>query len=485
MRIVIAGGGNGGLVAAHRLADLAEVTLVEAGEDPGDPVPHRFLHEHAFPDADWDYTDEDTGRHLVRGRVLGGGSSVNAAAGSRGQPSGFAAWGEGWRWDDLLPGMRAIETDEQYGDAPYHGDSGPIRITRLSQGPLDEAFAAASYAAGHPACPDHNAPGTQGVGPWPTNRVDGGRWGALAAFAPLVRPRVDLRSGTTVRRVLMEGHRAVGVEVEGPGGVEEIRADLVIVSGGAYGTPELLWRSGIEAPGIGEGLQDHPWLMMDVEARDEADVFVRPVSGSLLRAGVAGDPADEFQVFPFSTWLYDRTAPRDRYSVSVALMQPESRGSVVRGDDGRARIRLRHLAEDADAERMAIAVRRTAELIDAMADTGIVRVPDDAWWRTDDLVPALRARVETYNHPVASCGIGRTVDRRLSVIGTEGLRIIDASVMPQIPDGGPNLVTMAIGWLGGGLVAEDYGLGTPTSAIPRAPLPAHPADLVFRSGYRL
>lgn len=459
MRIVIAGGGNGGLFAAHRLADLADVTLIEAGEDPGDPVPERYLHGHPpFEGADWDYTNLDSGSHLVRGKVLGGGSSVNAAAGSRGQPSGFAGWAPGWQWDDLLPAFRAIETDEQFGDRLYHGDAGPIRITRLSQGPLDEAFFAAAADAGHAYCEDHNAPGTQGYGPWPTNRVDLARWGALAAVAPLVRGRVQVRDRSFVTRVLLEGRRAVGVEVRGPAGVEVFPADLVIVAGGAYSTPELLWRSGIDAPGIGEGLQDHPWLMMNVLARDEADVFARPVSGSLLRAGIAEDPADEFQVFPFSTWLYDRSRPRNEYGVSVALMQPVSRGSIERGDDDRGRIRLGHLKDDADLERMAIAVEATAALVDEMAATGIVSIPADAWWKGRDVRDLLRGRVETYNHPVASCGMGRTVDERLDVIGYEGLKIIDASTMAKIPDGGPNLVTMAIGWIGGGIVAAEHGL---------------------------
>jgi len=461
VRVVIAGGGNGGLLAAHRIADYADVILIEAGEDPGDPVPERFLHGHPpFDGADWEYTNLDTGHHLVRGKVLGGGSSVNAAAASRGQPSGFAGWGSGWQWEDLLPAFCAIETDEQFGDQPYHGDSGPIRITRLSQGPLDEAFLDAAAAAGHARCDDHNAPGTQGYGPWPTNRVDLGRWGALAAVAPLVRHRIDLRDRTFVTRVLTEGRRAVGVEVVGPGGREEIRADLVIVAGGAYSTPELLWRSGVDAPGIGEGLQDHPWLMMNVLARSANDIDARPVSGSLLRAAVAGDPADEFQVFPFSTWLYDRSRPRNEYGVSVALMQPVSRGSVTRGDDDRARIRLGHLSADADLERMALAVELTAELIETMAASGIVSIPPDAWWANGDVRDLLRARVETYNHPVASCGMGRTVDERLNVLGYEGLKIIDASTMAKIPDGGPNLVTMAIGWIGGGIVLEDFGLQT-------------------------
>lgn len=457
MRIVIAGGGNGGLWAAHRLADVADVTVIEAGIDPGDPVPDRFLHEHAYPDCDWDYTDADSGRHLVRGRVLGGGSTVNAAAGSRGQPTGYEGWGTGWQYADLLPAMRAVETDVQFGDAEYHGDSGPIQITRLEPGPLEDAFAAAARGLGHPDCPDHNAPGAIGVGPWPTNRVGGGRWGCLAALAPLLRHRVRLLDRTFVRRILTRDRRATGVEIEGPEGVRTLQADLVIVSGGVFGTPELLWRSGIEAPGIGTGVQDHPWLMLNVEADPDA-IMARPVSGSLLRAPVADDPADEFQVFPFSTWLYDRTAGRGTWSVSVALMQPVSRGSITRRGDDTGLIRLGHLREQADLTRMAAAVRATDEVLVQLAADGAVKLPADPWWRGDDLPAQLRARVETYNHPVASCGIDRTVERNLDVVGYHGLKIIDASVMPRIPDGGPNLVTMAIGLRGGDLVAAEYGL---------------------------
>lgn len=460
MRIVIAGGGNGGLWAAHRLADVAEVTVIEAGIDPGDPVPGRFLHEHAYPDCDWDYTDADSGRHLVRGRVLGGGSTVNAAAGSRGQPAGFRDWGPGWQYEDLLPAMRAVESDVQFGDAEYHGDAGPIQITRLAPGPLEDAFAAASRKLGHADCPDHNAPGAMGVGPWPTNRVNGGRWGCLAAVAPLVRHRVELRDRTLVRRVLVTGGRATGVEVDGPAGRETIAADLVIVSGGAYGTPELLWRSGIDGPGIGAGLQDHPWVMLNVEADPDA-ITRRPVSGSLLRApagGAGADPADEFQVFPFSTWLYDRAAPRSSWSVSVALMQPLSRGSITRRDDDSGLIRLGHLADESDLHRMLAAIRATDDLLAQMAADGTITLPAEPWWRSPDVAGELRRRVETYNHPVASCGIGRAVDRNLDVLGVRNLKIVDASVMPSIPDGGPNLVTMAIGLRGGDLVAAEFGL---------------------------
>jgi choline dehydrogenase len=198
--------------------------------------------------------------------------------------------------------------------------------------------------------------------------------------------------------------------------------------------------------------------MLDVDADPDA-IAQRPVSGSLLRGALGDDPADEYQIFPFSAWLYDRSVPRGRWSVSVALMQPVSRGSVTRAPDGSTQISLGHLKEEHDLQRMIAAVRRADAITATLADAGAIRVPADAWWRSGDLATELRRRVETYNHPVASCGIGRTVDRRLNVLGVSGLKIIDASVMPSIPSGGPNLVTMAIGWIGGSLVVEDAGLG--------------------------
>jgi choline dehydrogenase len=455
MKIVIVGGGSAGLWAAHRLADLADVTLVEAGIDPGHPTPPQFLHEHAYPDNDWDYTDAETGRHLVRGKVLGGSSTVNASAGVRGGPLGFDALGPGWTWNDLLPALKTIETDDQFGGADYHGNDGPVHITRLEPGPLDIVFETAALDAGYPSCPDHNALGQLGVGPWPTNRVDGGRWGTLPAVAPLVRDRITLRSQETVEKVLFAGNRATGVQLASG---EVIEADEVIVSAGAYGTPELLWRSGVEIPGIGENLQDHPWVMMNVRADPEA-IMARPVSGGLLRAGLAGDDTDELQIFPFSEWLYNREADPGSYCVSVSIMQPFSRGYVRRGERG-TEIALKHLSDERDLTRMLEAVGVAADLIDRMAAAGAVTVPEDAWWKGPDVATALKQRVETYNHPVGTCAIGPVVDERLRVNGYERLRIIDASVMPKIIQANTNLATMAIGWRAAGFVADDLAAGS-------------------------
>jgi len=422
MRVVIVGGGSAGLFCALGLAGRAQVTVVEAGIDPGTPVPDRFLDDHLYPDCDWDYVEADRGDHLVRGKVLGGSSTVNASAAVRGQPASYDTWGVGWRWEDVLPALRAVETDAQFGTDPWHGDRGPVVVTRVRQGPLDLGFAGAAEQLGHSACADHNAPGSLGVGPWPTNRVAGGRWGTLAAVAPHLRASVEIRPCTCVRALVIDASRAVGVEVDGPRGVERIGADLVVLAAGAFGTPEVLWRSGIRNSGIGAGLQDHPWVMMDLIA-DASAIAERPVSGGLLRTALGGDPAQEAQVFPFSAALYEPGIDPRTYRMSVAVMSPRSIGRMTPSGSGRS-----------------------------------VRVPADPWWRGADLAQQLRARVTTYNHPVGTCGIGRVVDARLCVDGFEGLRIADASVMPSIPDANTNLASMMVGWRAAEMIVADEHL---------------------------
>jgi choline dehydrogenase len=452
MRVVIVGGGSAGLFCALRLADRAEVVVVEAGLDPGSPAPDRYVDQHLYPDCDWDYVEADRGYHLVRGKVLGGSSTVNAAAAVRGQPSCFDAWGEGWRWDDVLPALRAIETDVQFGDRAWHGEVGPVPVTRLPGGPLDDAFEAAARAAGHPACADHNEPGAMGVGPWPTNRVGGGRWGTLAAVAPLLRGRVDILGGREVRRIILDGRRAVGVELAGAGGGERVDADLVVVAAGTFGTPELLWRSGIAVAGVGDGLVDHPWVTLDV-ACDAAALDERPVSGGLLRYAPARDPGGEIQVFGFSAALYEPDVTPGTYRMSVSTMAPRSVGRMT-ADDGASAIRLAHLHDPADVDVMLEGVGHAGDLLDHMAAAGAVRVPPDPWWRRRDVARKLVDRVTTYNHPVGTCAIGRVVDADLCVDGYDALRIADASVMPVIPKANTNLASMMVGWRAADLLAE-------------------------------
>jgi choline dehydrogenase len=469
--VLIIGAGSAGLFCALGLTDAASVTLIEAGPDPGTPPPSWMLYDYLLPDeCYYQYTDADNGMALPQGRGTGGGSTVNSAAALRGQPWCYDGWGvPGWSWADVLPGFQAIEADQQFGAADYHGADGPIPVTRLTPGPLDDALIALCEARGYPVTGDHNAPGALGIGVWPTNRRGEGRWGTHAGVLPLVRTTVDVRVGTQVDRLVFEGTRCVGADVTGPDGAQRLRAGQVVLCAGAFGSPLLLLRSGIgpdgmlraagvdlvsKLDGVGANLQDHPWCLLDVQAADAAQIEARPVSGALLRYELDGELGGghvEAEIFPWQTKPYAPSLPATQISYTAALMSPLSRGQLTLIPGG-PRIQVRHLADDQDAARMAGIVTTTAQLVDELAAKGLVQVPADAWWRAADLMTACRAAVGTYNHHCGTCRLGdpadpgTVVDPRLNVVGVTGLAVADSSVLPVIPRANTNLASMMIGY---------------------------------------
>jgi choline dehydrogenase len=476
--VLIIGAGSAGLFCALGLAGAGSVTLVEAGADPGTPPPRWMLYDYLLPDeCYYHYTDADTGMALPQGRGTGGGSTVNSAAALRGQPWCYDGWAvPGWSWVECLDGFRAIESDQQFGVAGYHGTAGPIPVTRLAPGPLDDALIALCEARGYPAVADHNAPGALGIGVWPTNRRGEGRWGTHAAVLPLVRPVVDIRVGTQVERLVFEGTRCVGADVTGPHGTQRLRAGQVVLCAGAFGSPLLLLRSGIgpeqvlrdagiglvaRLDGVGANLQDHPWCLLDVQAADAAHIEARPVSGALLRYELDGDLGGdhvEAEIFPWQTKPYVPSLPATQVSYTAALMSPLSRGELTLTADGAPRIQVRHLADEQDAARMAAIVAATAQLVDELAAKGLVQVPADAWWRAADLVAACRRTVGTYNHHCGTCRMGEpadpgtVVDPRLNVLGVTGLAVADSSILPVIPRANTNLASMMIGYRAAGFL---------------------------------
>jgi choline dehydrogenase len=467
--VLIIGAGSAGLFCALGLAGSAAVTLVESGPDAGTPVPPWLLHDYLLPDEYYHrYTDAETGLALPQGRGTGGGSSVNSAAALRGQPWCFDDWGvKGWSWQDCLPGFCAIESDEQFGAADYHGSAGPIPVTRLTPGPLDDALISRCLDHGFKPAADHNAPGALGIGVWPTNRRDGGRWGTHAAVLPLIRAAVDVRVGTTVQRLVFAGTRCIGADVLGPDGPQRLLAQRVVLCAGAFGSPLLLLRSGIgpeatlraagidlvaRVEGVGANLQDHPWCLLDVDVAEVADIEARPVSGSLLRYELPGASGEhvEAEIFPWQTRPYVPSAPASQVAFTAALMTPRSRGTLTLTPNGPV-ILSRHLSHEQDAARMAEIVATTAQLVDELAATGLVRVPADAWWRAGDLAAACRRVVGTYNHHCGTCRMGdladagTVVDPGLKVVGVTGLSVADSSILPMIPRANTNLTAMMIG----------------------------------------
>jgi len=320
---------------------------------------------------------------------------------------------------------------------------------------------------------------------WTTNRRDGGRWGTWAGVVPAARAAgVDIRPDTTAIRLVFDGARCTGAEVTGTGvtgkgvtgtgATEVIRAGRVIVCAGAYGSPELLLRSGIGPEhvlaalgvkpvsvlaGVGANVQDHPWCLLNVDVTDPALIEARPVSGALLRYELADQEAEhvEAEIFPWQLRPYDLSSPPTAVAFTAALMAPRSRGTFTLTPAGRE-LRVGLLTAAADAGHMVAIVRETAALIDALAKDGVVTVPDDAWWQVADdagLTAACRARAGTYNHHSGTCRLGDPADERtvvepdLTVLGTTGLMVADSSVLPVIPRANTNLISMAIGYRAG------------------------------------
>ncbi|EKS9799781.1 MULTISPECIES: GMC family oxidoreductase [Burkholderia] len=440
-----------------------------------------------------------------RGKALGGSSAINAMVYTRGHHADYDDWAalgnEGWGWNDVFPYFKRSEHNERLGNE-WHGRGGPLWVSDLrTDNPFQARWLDAARECGLPVTDDFNGAEQEGVGIYQVTQKNGERWSAARAYLfPHLKTRGNLtvETGAQVRRIVFDGKRAVGVEVTRGGNVETVWAKKeVILSAGALQSPQLLMLSGVgpkdelerlgipvvaDLPGVGENLQDHPDFVVSYKTNslDALGVSVRGAIKTLgdirqyrnSRTGALTTNFAEGGAFLKTRPDLDRPDVQMHFVVGpvsdhgrkvrlghglschVCLLRPKSRGSVkLRSADplDAPLIDPAFLEHDDDLEVLVDGYKLTRRLMAAPAMARFVT--EDVFAsrsRSDDDIRALlRERTDTVYHPVGTCRMGNdalaVVDSQLRVRGTEGLRVVDASIMPTLVGANTNAPTIMIG----------------------------------------
>jgi choline dehydrogenase-like flavoprotein len=505
---VVVGAGSAGCAVAGRLSEDTDVTVavVEAGppsagrlfEIPG--LFSRQLKSHFDWDFETDPEPELNGRrkYLPRGRVVGGTSAMNTMLYVRGNRADYDGWAQlgatGWSYDDVLPFFMASEDNER-GPDEFHGIGGPLSVSdSRSVHPLLADWVTAAREAGLPATPDFNGADQEGVGVYQVTQRDGRRCSSARAFLDPAgdRPNLTVLHSTLALRIIWNGTRAVGLEVDHLGETREISvAGELIVSAGAYQSPHLLLLSGVgpaheigahgigstlDLPGVGRNLQDHAGSLLAYATVTEHLLHGSTATAEAELLDTGYGPMTWTEVGGFVRSRRDRPAPDLQFHAALGLSideglhpatesgisfgpyvaRPASRGSVrLRTAEPYSKPRIQHnfLTEDDDRRRMRDGIRIAMEiarrpalakhLADPQADVARGLVPGDDSDATID--EYMRRTTFAFWHPCGTCAIGDVVDPELRVHGLDNVRVADASVMPRLITGNTNAPCIMIG----------------------------------------
>lgn len=515
--IVVGGGSSGCLVAGKLAKDHgANVLVLEAGgsdESPLIRMPAGFVKLLGVEKYMWFYKSTVQqrlhGREPVvpQGRVVGGGSSVNAMVYIRGQASDYDPWVEAtgdaqWGFARLLPYFKRMEGNNRYNNE-FHGIDGPLKVSDPRQiCELSRAYVQAAQAIGLPFTPDFNGPRQAGTGFFQLTTADGERCSASTAFLKpaLSTGRIELKTASLVHRVLIENGCAAGVEYAQGGTLQQARCDKeVLMAAGAIATPKILMLSGIgphfhlkemgiktlvDLDGVGRNLQDHTEVPVLAFCKGPYGYFGQdrglnqirnglqyllfrsgPVSSNGVEACSFFDPDDlsreaKIQQFCVPSVYLDsdvsNVKPQHGLTVNSCVLRPGSRGSVrlATGSAVDQPLVDTNYFEDPEDLRLSIAgLKRAREILASEPIKSMIErevSPGPGVTSDEALTKHARTYVKTVYHPVGTCRMGRESDEQavvtpdLRIKGVSGLRVVDASVMPRIISGNTNSTTLVI-----------------------------------------